>query len=212
MLPEIERGRVPTSLPDSPSRQRFCRVRKFWLWIFPKFILIVMTQMEGVPLMSARDNLGRSLIPLCLMKAVTASPISFWPCLWRFRCNLRHQDPWSDAWWCQYPALRTVIRSSPIFRVQPCVPQLPDDYMRSDLWMYFHCGWKCWGANCKCPSFRSITDLSPLQLKMLRTEKCLPKGLMLSDLSCIFAILVLAYRVGFTSVNLVELFDIAKSW
>lgn len=120
MLPEIERGRVPTSLPDSPSRQRFCRVRKFWLWIFPKFILIVMTQMEGGPLMSARDNLGRSLIPLCLMKAVTASPISFWPCLWRFRRNLRHQDPWSDALWCQCPALRTVIRPPPIFRVQPC--------------------------------------------------------------------------------------------
>ena len=50
-------------------------------------------------------------------------------------------------------------------------------------------------------------NVSPLQLKMLRMEKCLPKGLMLSDLSCIFAILVLAYRVGFTSANLVELFD-----
>ena len=62
-------------------------------------------------------------------------------------------------------------------------------------------------GNCIVPRCRAITDLSPLRVKMLRTEKCLPKGLMLSDLSCIFAILVLAYRVGFTSANLVELFD-----
>lgn len=46
-----------------------------------------------------------------------------------------------------------------------------------------------------------------LRLKKLRMEKCLPKGLMLSDLSCIFAMLVLAYMVGFTSANIVELFD-----
>ena len=50
-------------------------------------------------------------------------------------------------------------------------------------------------------------NVFPLRLKMLRMEKCLPKVLMSSDLSCIFAIFVLAYRVGFTSANLVELFD-----
>ena len=28
--------------------------------------------------------------------------------------------------------------------VHPCVPQLPDDYLCSELWMSFHCSWKCW--------------------------------------------------------------------
>lgn len=40
---------------------------------------------------------------------------------------------------------------------------------------------------------------------MLRMEKSPPKGLMLSDLSCIFAMSELAYIVDFASTNLGEI-------
>ena len=43
-------------------------------------------------------------------------------------------------------------------------------------------------------------------------EKSPPKGLMLSDLSCIFAMSELAYIVDFASTNFGEISDIIKPW
>ena len=51
------------------------------------------------------------------------------------------------------------------------------------------------------PRCWSITDFSPLRLKMLRMEKSPPKGLILSDLSCIFAVSELAYTIELESTQ-----------
>lgn len=55
-------------------------------------------------------------------------------------------------------------------------------------------------------------NVCPLRLKMLRMERNSPKVLMLSDLSCIFAMLELAYMVVLVSTNLGEISGITKPW
>lgn len=55
-------------------------------------------------------------------------------------------------------------------------------------------------------------NVCPLRLKMLRMERNSPKVLMLSDLSCIFAMLELAYIVVLVSTNLGEISGITKPW
>lgn len=55
-------------------------------------------------------------------------------------------------------------------------------------------------------------NVFPLRLKMLRMERNSPKVLMLSDLSCIFAMLELAYIVVLVSTNLGEISGITKPW
>ena len=55
-------------------------------------------------------------------------------------------------------------------------------------------------------------NVCPLRLKMLRMDKSSPKVLMLSDLSCIFAMLELAYMVVLVSTNLGEVSGITKPW
>ena len=64
----------------------------------------------------------------------------------------------------------------------------------------------------KVSNYRSITDLSPLRLKILRMEKSPPKGLMSSDLNCIFAMSELADIVDLASTNFGEISDIIKPW
>lgn len=67
------------------------------------------------------------------------------------------------------------------------------------------------GPGHAAPSEVSVNyDCSPLRLKMSRMEKSPPKGLMLSDLSCIFAMSVFAYMVDFASTDSGELSDITK--
>lgn len=55
-------------------------------------------------------------------------------------------------------------------------------------------------------------NVCPLRLKMLRMERNSSKVLMLSDLSCIFAMLELAYIVVLVSTNLGEISGITKPW
>lgn len=55
-------------------------------------------------------------------------------------------------------------------------------------------------------------NVCPLRLKMLRMERNSPKVLMLSDLSCIFAMLELAYIVVLVSTNLGVISGITKPW
>lgn len=55
-------------------------------------------------------------------------------------------------------------------------------------------------------------NVCPLRLKMLRIERNSPKVLMLSDLSCIFAMLELAYMVVLVSTNLGEISGVTKPW
>ena len=55
-------------------------------------------------------------------------------------------------------------------------------------------------------------NVCPLRLKMLRMERNSPKVLMLSDLSCIFAMLELAYMVVLVSTNLGEISGVTKPW
>lgn len=52
----------------------------------------------------------------------------------------------------------------------------------------------------------------PLRSNCLKIEKSPPKGLILPDFSCIFAISVLAYMVFLLSTNLGEISDIIKPW